>query len=388
MTINVAYIPPFSYPQDSSSALRVSGMAHALVLGGLSVTVASTPIADGSPIPHRPTSGVSTVDRQVSTPRGTLRRVFSSGSDITAWLDQLAPAPDLVLLYGTDYRYVFRTARWASRRGIPLAFDIVEWYDSTHLPLGRFGPYAILNGWAMRRSTLRAAACVTISSYLARHYGQHDVPTVTVPPVFDATSEMSRDDRFSLTDRAFHIGYVGVPGKKDAATLENLLTLVHERPESAPPIHVHLAGPDPLVLGPRLTSALARSRVTLHGRLDRSAALALVSRCDATALQRPGKRYAQAGFPSKVVESLMCGTPVLANLTSDLDRYLTNEVNSVILEDETFGSLCDGVDRAIRLGHSLDHDSIRTQAQAVFSPSTFAAPLATLLVDAVRRHAR
>ena len=189
---------------------------------------------------------------------------------------------------------------------------------------------------------------MTISSYLADHYRRHGTATTIVPPLFEVVPEMLGTDQFSLSDGAFHIGYVGIPGKKDAATLDNLLTLVHERSESAPAIHVHLAGPPAEQLRSRLHSELARSRVTLHGRLDRIRALQLVTRCDATALQRPLERYAQAGFPSKVAESLMCGTPVVANLTTDLDDYLTDGVNGVILRDASPEALHEGIDRADR----------------------------------------
>ena len=34
-----------------------------------------------------------------------------------------------------------------------------------------------------------------------------------------------------------------------------------------------------------------------------------------------------AGFPTKFVESISCGTPVITNKTSDLDKYLVESKN-------------------------------------------------------------
>ena len=46
-------------------------------------------------------------------------------------------------------------------------------------------------------------------------------------------------------------------------------------------------------------------------------------------------RYTKAGFPTKVVESLASATPVITNITSDLEMYLKDGENSVISEGYT-----------------------------------------------------
>ena len=43
------------------------------------------------------------------------------------------------------------------------------------------------------------------------------------------------------------------------------------------------------------------------------------------------QRYARAGFPTKFVESLCCSTPVICNLSSDLNKYVIDWNNAVIL---------------------------------------------------------
>jgi glycosyltransferase involved in cell wall biosynthesis len=43
-------------------------------------------------------------------------------------------------------------------------------------------------------------------------------------------------------------------------------------------------------------------------------------------------RYAKAGFPTKIVESLSCGTPPVCNLSSDLAMYLTHGENAVLAD--------------------------------------------------------
>jgi glycosyltransferase involved in cell wall biosynthesis len=54
---------------------------------------------------------------------------------------------------------------------------------------------------------------------------------------------------------------------------------------------------------------------------------------------RPTKKYAMAGFPTKFVESLGAGCPVITNYTSDLDLYLKNGFNGFVVKDLNIESI-------------------------------------------------
>ena len=69
----------------------------------------------------------------------------------------------------------------------------------------------------------------------------------------------------------------------------------------------------------------------LHGRKKRDEVLRMLASADFVQLIRdPEMRYAKAGFPSKVVESLAHATPVFCNLSSDLGDYLCDGENALI----------------------------------------------------------
>ena len=61
------------------------------------------------------------------------------------------------------------------------------------------------------------------------------------------------------------------------------------------------------------------------------------------------QRYAQAGFPTKSTESLSHATPMIANITSDLGKYLVDGYNSLIVSDNTPESLETVLKKAISL---------------------------------------
>jgi len=66
-------------------------------------------------------------------------------------------------------------------------------------------------------------------------------------------------------------------------------------------------------------------------------------------IRDPEQRYAKAGFPTKFVESLCCSTPVICNLTSDLERYVIDGVNAIVINDINETSLSEKLKELILL---------------------------------------
>ncbi|HQM85931.1 MAG TPA: glycosyltransferase, partial [bacterium] len=57
---------------------------------------------------------------------------------------------------------------------------------------------------------------------------------------------------------------------------------------------------------------------------------------DFTILIRDDKRETRAGFPTKVSESISCGTPVITTKTSDLEDYIIEGKNGFFINIEPF----------------------------------------------------
>ena len=71
---------------------------------------------------------------------------------------------------------------------------------------------------------------------------------------------------------------------------------------------------------------------------------------DFTVLPRDASlRYAKAGFPSKIVESLANATPVMCNYSSDLELYLKDGKEALIAKDHTPEAFAETIRRALLL---------------------------------------
>ncbi|HMM93615.1 hypothetical protein [Phycicoccus sp.] len=215
--------------------------------------------------------------------------------------------------------------------------ELVDWYELDDV--SGVGPTAVLalsNGIAMPWLRRRAAGFVVASSELAGYVARHGTPVEVVPAVMSAVG-VSGSRR--VADGVLRVGYVGSPGRRDGPTLSNLEHVA--RSWEGPPLEIHVAGVDPPSNG---WVAAPDVRVVHHGRVPREEALALVGGCDATVLQRQAeRRFARAGFPSKVAESMVLGTTPVVNPTSDLAALLHSGRDCILLRDDSAAALLDGL---------------------------------------------
>ena len=86
-----------------------------------------------------------------------------------------------------------------------------------------------------------------------------------------------------------------------------------------------------------------------HGRVPQSDVPRLLATADYSVLLRPLERYAQAGFPTKLVESLAAGVPVIANPTSDIAEFVRDGIEGILLTDHSPAAFVAGVKRVLTL---------------------------------------
>lgn len=263
-----------------------------------------------------------------------------------------------------------RVFKWVEaygcRNGIPLYHDSVEWYSPEEFTMGRFD-IGYRNKDNLNRKIIRSKwRVIAISKYLEEHFRKQCIDVIRVPVIMDV-SEIQCRTIANCNSPRIRFAYVGAPAKKDflAEIIRGFSMLAKERIDR---IELHIVG----VNKEKLISMCGADEdciVTLgesliiHGRLPRKEALQWVADADYSLLLRDETlRYAKAGFPTKIVESLSHGTPPVCNLSSDLAEYLTDEVNSFVISGHTAEDVRDTIVRIINR-HPLIGDDLRMNAR-------------------------
>lgn len=383
--LHVAYVGPVDFPSSSAPAQRMMGVIQALNAAGDRVSVGSAGYQKSDAVmPADVRVDVSALGELPDPTWTKRRRVFRGlmwGAATRKWIQQLDPAPDVILVYGAALGYLARLIPLARRRSIPLVIDATEWYEPSHLPGGKWGPFALANSLSMRKVARMADGIIAISSFLDRYFAERGVATIRVPPLF----ALQDNPRTDLGEPPLSLCYVGSPGLKDRRTLQNLVRLPGVLGTGPDQLRIDIVGVDAaaakVLLGDNDTAAIQHVCVTFHGLVTSCDARRVVAASSFSVLQRGGDRYARAGYPSKVPESLLLGTPVMANLTSDLSEVLVDGENSVILADDSLASLSLKVSESLRKPETFDRAKIAADARAVSSPVQYAQIIHHFLAD-------
>ena len=234
------------------------------------------------------------------------------------------------------------------KKKILLIHDSVEWYSPEQFSRGKMSLRYIRKDCLNRKILDKQFRCIAISKYLLQYFRSKGIQTVNIPIV--VTPEDICTEKQLQTEKVVFT-YAGQPGKKDYlhVMLEAFLLLPAELREKAI-FHIVGCTKQQMVAAGIAEEVLERleSQLKIHGRVPRDTVLELLKETDFTLLMRSAEqRYAKAGFPTKVVESLSKSTPVICNLTSDLADYLTDGQDALVVENCSAEALKDQLKRAI-----------------------------------------
>lgn len=224
--------------------------------------------------------------------------------------------------------------RYAKKRGIQLIYDCVEWYSKEEFKLGRLSPSYIIKDRWIRVYINDQFKVIAISRYLQEYFQSKGIDTIRIPVTMDMASIKMLEH--SPAEKIIFM-YAGSPGGKDALNvmLEGFRGL---KDKEKALIEFWIVGvtwewiKKKYKYSDEKISEM-KSYIIVFGRVQRENVLEKYCMANYTVLLRPeDMRYAKAGFPTKVVESLAYGVPVITNMTSDLKEYICDGENGYIVD--------------------------------------------------------
>lgn len=215
--------------------------------------------------------------------------------------------------------------------GVDFAVDCTEWYTPDEFPGGEADASYLDHVRLLTEVIDPNVKVIAISRYLERHFAKKGCPVLRVPSVLDVEA-LAPKQPFDPTPGLVSVMYAGSPANKDSlwVVLEAIGLLSEAELKRLSFDFYGVSEEDLREYMPGAGSLPACVRA--HGRVPRAEVASALRRSDFTVLMRdPEKRFAQAGMPTKATESLGCGTPVIANITSDLGDYLKDEENALVV---------------------------------------------------------
>lgn len=250
-------------------------------------------------------------------------------------------------------RHVPFVHAFCRQRNVPLIADVCEWYDPRQMSGGWLNPFYLVFLMVFHFVLPRLRNMIVVSRLLEAKFGGGGRAVVRIASPIDVAEitpiDLTPEDRLVLL-------YAGAAGRKDLL-VEVLLALRTLDPDERRRVEFRLLGPtrDDLValLGGRDEVLQELEGVVRPlGRVPRRDVLSALQQAHFSVLFRPDLRYARAGFPSKVPESLAAGTPVLLNLTGDLGDYVGDGQASIVAATGSVPDIAAAIRRALKLSRT------------------------------------
>jgi len=242
---------------------------------------------------------------------------------------------DAVIHTQLDEQSLHVLQMYGKKHQIPIIFDSVEWFSESQFSRGAKARAYKRNNRYNTCLIKPPSSVVAISEYLESHFKNRGIRTVRIPVVLDTkeTNVVKSPSQHTIT-----LLYAGSPGKKDC--LDSIIRAIaglDEAEKSRFRFVILGCTRENLILNCGVTEQEyenAKEVLVPKGRVSRSQVIEEYKKADFSVLLRYSEqRYAKAGFPTKFVESLCCGSPVICNISSDLAHYAVNRKNAIILKD-------------------------------------------------------
>ena len=249
------------------------------------------------------------------------------------------------VIIGADVHTIHATfiSLWCRLHNIKCIFDVTEWYSKE-----QFTNWKISTSYWMREVLNRVVIgkrqrVIAISSYLYNYFNRKGCKVVRIPIIYNEklydkplVHKNRLDNKLSIIYAGSHLKMDNIPLVIEAISLLsdaercNIQFVIYGLSEEK----IRMCVPSDIF-------AKAQYSLRVMGRRPNAEVMEAYAFADfSIVLRDPTARVNRAGFPSKVVESMHMGIPVLCNYSSDLNLYLTHNENSIVIDELDANKLC------------------------------------------------
>lgn len=235
-----------------------------------------------------------------------------------------------VVAYNYPAVALSKLINWCHKRRIKCYADATEWYVAQGNIIFKVIK-TIDTEWRMRVLHKKMDGVIAISDYLYQYY-KDEVRTVKIPPTVDTDDEKWQIQPIAWPEDKTVFVYAGSPTaqkerldlildaanalKNDYSLVVRVIGVTEEQYE--------------VVYGKKAPQSCSE----FLGRISHRDVIREVKSADWSIIIRDNNKVVKAGFPTKVVESIACGTPVIANSFSNIADYL-DDSNSLLCEQDS-----------------------------------------------------
>nr|WP_299034116.1 glycosyltransferase [uncultured Tenacibaculum sp.] len=347
---HVLYIGGFEMPDKNAAAHRV--VANAKLMSNLGYEI--TLIGVTKNVKQR--QFISTTKKEYD---GIAYYEVKYPTSIKSWMyyvtsishiKKIAKENKVTHIIGYNYPGIalFKLKKFSRKKSIKLLADVTEWYEAKQGSLA----FKIIKKTdvfiRMKLVQPKLDGLIVISDYLQDYYKDKLKNIVNLPPLVDLSMERwNIIPQIKEDNKEVKLIYAGSPGAGEKDRLDLIIeALINVKKKRELAFKMNIIGltKEQFFTSFNIKEGLVNSIdevIVFKGRLPHDEVLREIRSADFKVFVRDENLTNQAGFPTKYVEAISCGTPVLTNDSSNIVNFfkegrtgfLLNNKNAATLEE-------------------------------------------------------
>ena len=368
--MRLLYIGRFQLPNKDAASLRVYNIGYTLKKCGHSVDYVCLEGFESEPKVWEDSTYYFVFSKELSGLDKNREWLF--GNRALAKLRELCREKryDAVILYNTADAVAKKILKYCRGEQIRVLSDVTEWY-ALRFPRSVNEFFSFLHamsvGRRIQKTDQKLDGVIPISVYLYDYYTKKGLNVLRIPPIFHYDRVYEDPESEYRT-----IMYAGSPARKDE--IQILIDAVEAVNKDKMILKMVFVG----TKKPEHAETLEKKGIYFLPRCDNTQVVKYVRSSDFTVLFRRNKRFAKAGYSTKVAESLYNGVPVFCNEIGGTDRDIENGKNGVKIKELSMQGVYDGLMQIARLSPE-ECASIRKNCREIgdqlFSADNYVEPI-------------
>lgn len=270
---------------------------------------------------------------------------------------------DTIICYNYQAIPLYRLMSYVKNNNLKIFGDCTEWYEPNGNPI--FVALKSLDvNFRMKYLQSRLDGLIVISDYLDDYYKKQGVKNcINIPPLVDLSEQkwlpLSLENK---SNAKLNFIYSGSPGKGNKDRLDLIiesLKYFYTKEEKIFIFNIVGITEEYYVENFNKGNVLSSDYnfIKFHGRVTHLQSINLLKEADYSIFFRENNLTNTAGFPTKFVESISAGTPVITNSSSNIENYFSSENDYIgfLVRELNFQEIKSVLQKAL----SLDKETVR-----------------------------
>lgn len=335
-TKKILYIGGFQLPDKNAAAHRVIGVGKVLRELGHQVFFLNKndEVKTSNDFRHVQYEGFDCYEIPNQVSKYELVRSLFDSNDVVKLIEKIGGI-DLVIAYNYPAFALSRIYRYCFQHGIRCIADVADW----HGVKGRSFVYKIVKGveceYRMRCVHKKMDGLIVISDYLEKYYNKQK-RMINIPPLVDNKDKKWNGNASKEANKLVFV-YAGSPSseKERLDILVNVMINLSRRYAVKFIVLGITAEQYIKIYDQNLNEIELNDCVCFKGRVSHQEVIDTIKAAHYSILIRDNNRVTRAGFPTKFVESISAGTPVICNDNSNVKNYITENTNGYLVSIAT-----------------------------------------------------